>query len=368
LNDILIVKNEQIYRVSIWVNARRIRLKVNWKGPTVQEIAVEAGVSRATVDRVLNTREEVSVRESTRRKVLEAIDRLSMGGKATPADLSKAKLRILFIVESGVTFSKLLGEAIRSAQFLRNDVEIECLSSETNSTTAQSVSDHIYNAENEGVDGIVLVAPEDPIITRAVQEVVMRGCPVVCFTTDLPNSKRTAYVGVDQTAAGSTAAYFMGRMLPTKVGRVLMVVSAPYRGLEERELGFRRVIRSEFPELQLEERVNSQDDSEFAYQRVLKYLRQHEDVVAIYNAAGGNSGIAKALIELGKEKSIIFIGHELSDHTRALLESGVMDLVLGHDFLSEVLSSVSLISSYHSGDQVLDQKLPLLLYNRYSSF
>lgn len=341
-------------------------MKVNWKGPTVQEIAAEAGVSRATVDRVLNTREEISVRESTRRKVMEAIERLSVGSNLN--DSAQSKMRISFIVESGVTFSKLLAEAIQAAQLLRNDIEIEFFSSATTNATPESISDKIRQALKDGMDGIVLVAPEDPIINRAVQEVTSAGCPVVCFTTDLPNSKRTAYVGVDQTAAGSTAAYFMGRMLPSKYGRVLMVVSAPYRGLEERELGFRRVIRSEFPTLQLEERVNSQDDAEFAYERVLNYLRQHDDVVAIYNAAGGNSGIAKALTESGKDRSVMFVGHELSDHTRALLENGVMDFVLGHDFLNEVLASVSLICAHQSGVHVSDQKLPLLLFNRYSSF
>ena len=83
---------------------------------------------------------------------------------------------------------------------------------------------------------------------------------MVCVATDLPSSGRLAFVGSDQTAAGATAAYLMGRVLGGRAGNVLLVISAPYRGQEERELGFRRVLRAEFPRLNVEERVNSNDD------------------------------------------------------------------------------------------------------------
>ena len=96
-------------------------------------------------------------------------------------------------------------------------------------------------------DGLVLVAREDLTINRAVRTVTARGVPVVCVATDLPSSGRLAFVGSDQTAAGATAAHLMGRVLGERAGNVLLVISAPYRGQEERELGFRRVLRAEFP-------------------------------------------------------------------------------------------------------------------------
>lgn len=45
-----------------------------WKGPTVEQIAKVARVGVATVDRVLNNRN--NVRENTRLKVLAALDKL----------------------------------------------------------------------------------------------------------------------------------------------------------------------------------------------------------------------------------------------------------------------------------------------------
>jgi LacI family transcriptional regulator len=185
-------------------------------------------------------------------------------------------------------------------------------------------------------EGLIIVAREDLIINRAVRNVIARKTPVVCLTTDLPASGRHAYVGSDQTAAGATAASLMGQVIGSREGKVLLVYSAPYRGQEERELGFRRVLRSEFPKLTVDERVNSNDDSEFVYRNVMRYIADHGAPAGIYNVAAGNVGIGKALEDHGLIGKVVFIGHELNANSRQLLESGIMNFALGHDVALEV--------------------------------
>ena len=59
------------------------------------------------------------------------------------------------------------------------------------------------------------------------------------LVTDLPGSQRLAYVGMDNRAAGATAAYLMGQWLGDRPGDVLVTLSRGFfRGEEEREMGF----------------------------------------------------------------------------------------------------------------------------------
>jgi LacI family transcriptional regulator, galactose operon repressor len=88
----------------------------------------------------------------------------------------------------------------------------------------------------------------------------------------------------------------MGRMLGHRKGRILLVRSAPYRR-EGREPGFRHVLRSKFSQLQLEEQVHSDDDAEYIYHSIHAYIADHRAPIAIYNVAGRNLGIARAVAD-----------------------------------------------------------------------
>ena len=59
----------------------------------------------------------------------------------------------------------------------------------------------------------------------------------------MPVSRRVAYVGIDNRAAGATAAYLITRTSGPDPGSVLMTLcSSTFRGEEEREIGFRQAM------------------------------------------------------------------------------------------------------------------------------
>ncbi len=306
-----------------------------WRGPTIFEIARAAGVSVATVDRVLN--ERGSVRPVTRKKVLAALTELRDGsGRVHP------RTKIAFFSESGASFNRSLEEAVAAYASTHEDVECRYTGITTIEVEPVKFAQALERTAAE-VDGLVVVAREDLNINRAIRAVTTRGKPVVCLTTDLPNSNRATYVGSNQTSAGATAAYLIGRLVGDRAGAVLLVISAPYRCQEERELGFRRILRSEFPALHVEERVGSNDEAEHSYRNLRKYIQDHGPPVGIYNVAGGNLGIARALRDEGLHGKVVFIGHELNANSRLLLESGDMDFVLGHDLDHEVALAVDAV-------------------------
>jgi LacI family transcriptional regulator len=305
-----------------------------WRGPTILEIARESGVASATVDRVVNGRG--NVRSGNKARVLAAIERLKQSVKPQAATAPK---RITFISDSGVSFNQTLEVAIFEYAKLHPEVECSFTGIPTTKVDAIKLATEIERAALNA-DALVVVARENLMVNRAVRNVVAQKIPVICLTTDLPTTGRHAFVGSDPTAAGSTAAFLMGQIIGNRDGNVLLVYSAPYRVQEERELGFRRVLRAEFPRLSVDERVNSNDDTDFVYRNVVRYIEEHGAPAGIYNVAAGNIGISKALAEYDLVGKTVFIGHELNPNSRHLLESGVMNLVIGHDVLVEVETAI----------------------------
>lgn len=334
-----------------------------WRGPTIAEIARAAGLGTATVDRVLNRRD--SVREPTRKKVLAALARLG-GGRTAAA--RETRRRIAFLTDSGVSYNRALQEAVADYCVAHPGLDCPFIAVATAQVDSIKFAQAIERAAGEA-DAVVVVAREDMTINRVIRAVAQRRVPLVCLTTDLPNSGRSAYVGNDQVSAGATAAWLMGQLVGPRPGKILVVVSAPYRVQEDRELGFRRVLRSEFSHLVVDDRVNSNDENEYSCRHVLKYIGEHGAPAGIYNTAGGNMGIGRALQESGLAGKTVFIGHEINANSRLLLESGLMHFAIGHDVDREVALCIEYVSA------LLDKRPPppltptrVRIYTKYSCY
>lgn len=333
----------------------------SWQGPTIAEIAAEAGVSTATVDRVVNGRGGVAPDKA--QAVLTALERRQ--GPAVPAAVPS--IRLGFACDSGRTFTATLLEALERVTAEDPGLGLEIFTQPTAEVDPPDFADRVAAMLSRS-DGLLLVAREHFAVNRAVQAGVAAGTPVICLTTDLPSSGRTAYVGMDQERAGSTAAWLMGRLTGGRPGRIVLVASAPYRCQEEREIGFRRVLRTEFPNLSVEESINSSDDPDFAYATMREILAAGPAPLGVYNTAGGNVGIARAIAEAGP--GVAFIGHELNENSARLLEEGGMDAVLSHDVAAELRQAIAIIRGRLAGVPVPEETAaparPLIVtkYNR----
>ena len=329
----------------------------NWKGPTVRDIAALSGFAPATVDRALNGRP--GVRDATREKVLAAHRKLSHAANAAPP------LQIGLMCESGVTFNRAVEAAADAINRTYPGAAIKDDYTETSKFDPIGFSKGIAEIGDEAA-GLILVAREHPAVNNAVRGLRRRGIPVVCLTTDLPSSRRSTYVGNDQHAAGSVAAQLIGNAMPRAPQNVLLVVSVAYRSQQEREMGFRRVLRSAFPHLRIVERVISDELPETTREQLGGFFEARGVPSAIYNVAGANRGIAQALEESGAAESTIFVGHELTQISQGLLESGTMDYVISHDFNAELRVAVQWIDAFRNGIEGDPGPTPILVHTRYN--
>ena len=66
-------------------------------------------------------------------------------------------------------------------------------------------------------------------------------------------------------------------------------------------------------------------------------------VGGVYNAGGANSGIASVLERHGRAKSIMWIGHELTENSRRWLKSGLMSIVFDQSPETQASRAVDLV-------------------------
>lgn len=167
------------------------------------------------------------------------------------------------------------------------------------------------------------MALEHPTVREAVDWLADRGVPAVALISDIANTRRVAYVGLDNRSAGRTAGYLLARFIGRKPAKVAMIAgSLSYRAHEEREMGFLHLFEDLFPQIQVVGLREGHDEEARNYRQTKTLLAQHPDLAGIYNIGGGPEGIARALKASGRQHEVVFVGHGLTPDTRSLLIEG----------------------------------------------
>jgi LacI family transcriptional regulator len=274
-------------------------------------------------------------------------------------------LRVRLIAESGRSFNAELKVAVE--RYARQNPSVQILGTFhlPHMIDGETLAGEVSEASHD-CDALILVARDEAPVSRVVKSVVETGVPVVCLTSDLTSSSRTAYVGLDQYAAGKTAAWLCGRANHRAGDRVLLVYSVPFRCQLERESGFRHTLRSLFPDLVIDEKVSSDEDVDVTYEAVRRYIASSGPPAAIYNVSGGNLGVGRALSEAGFAGETVFVGHELNPNSRSLLEAGVMDFTIGHDFDREIDLAIGALRATIAGATVGNTTTECQIYTRFN--
>lgn len=318
---------------------------------TIDVIAREAGVSSATVDRVLNGRPGVGAR--TKASVLLVAQRLgylpSADAESSALPPPAPKLKLQFILPTAKNqFIDILGMELERQGKLRENLDVH--------VTSVAGIDPLQLAGKlralEGLaDGIGIIALDHPAVREAIRAVSLAGAKVITLVSDISQVPRAAYIGIDNRAAGRLAGYLMHRFYngsaPGKVA--LFSGSLSYRGHEEREMGFRNILAEDCPQLQIVERLEMMDDPDRAFEIALELLKRHADLSAIYNVGAGNAGIARALQELNLKRHVLLIGHDATEDTRQLLLDGTLDAVIDQNPRAEAREALNALEEAITG-------------------
>ncbi|MEU2620258.1 LacI family DNA-binding transcriptional regulator [Streptomyces sp. NPDC007157] len=309
----------------------------------IREIARQAGLSTATVDRVLNRRG--NVRESTIREVQEAIKDLDR--QQTQVRIAGRTFMIDIVMQTPERFSTAVREALEAELPSLHPAVVRSRFHFRETCSPTELIGTLDKIAKRGSQGVILKAPDLPEIAAAVGRLVAAGIPVVTLVTDLPHSPRLAYVGIDNRAAGATAAYLLQQWLGDRPGTVLTTISrGSFRGEEERDMGFRSAMRLAGAQRSLVEVTDSDGLDATQHDLVLGALKRDEDIVAVYSMGGGNLATLDAFDDLGRSCAV-FIAHDLDHDNTRLLRERRLSAVLHHDLRQDVRRACQTVMRAH---------------------
>ncbi len=289
--------------------------------PNYRDIAELAGVGTATVERVLNGRG--GVRPELVERVVVAARTLNY--PRTLPDTHRGLLRIdVLMVRPETTFYRRLSKAFeRLAETLDPLVVVQ--RSFTEEMKPDEIARRILATEVPRA-GLILAVPNSPLISAAVETVVSRGVPVIHVVTRA-SEKQGEFVGIDNYAAGRTAALFIARMA-RRSGPVVALCHPIYQVHRDRLSGFSDYFQEHPGERRFEWLGFTRDEEHYGAEALRSALEMYPEMAGLYNAGGANAALIDVLRRHPRGMEIFFVGHELTDYTRKALGDGIMDVVL----------------------------------------
>lgn len=318
--------------------------------PTIKDLAEAAGVSIATVDRVLNTR--TRVREATAQRVLLAAEEIGYHA----AGLLKRRLRetrprkqvVVLLQRSCDAFYRALGDTVdkvsRNFGRFALDTRIHFMDEVSPDFIVAELQNKTLDA-----DVVILVALDHHMVNLAVDQLNADGKIVLTLLSPLSANGCNGHIGLDSHSAGRCAAWSIARLSPRpgKVG--ILLGSHRYRNQEVSEISFIRYLREKAPDFVLLPSLLNLDDERLAAEATAQLLDDHPDLVAIYNAGGGVDGVIRAVRRERGNRRLVVVCNELTTNNRTALAEGLLDVIIAtpleklanelHQMLDQALST-----------------------------
>ncbi|WP_342076954.1 LacI family DNA-binding transcriptional regulator [Yoonia sp. SS1-5] len=300
------------------------------KRPTIADLAREADVSVATVDRVLNGR--AKVRQDTAKRVYDAARAIGYHGVSLLEQRifeELPELRVGFVFQKEKqAFYKAFHKAAEDAAARATGIRAKAI---IRYTSGQTPGDFVEQMEllAPDVHALASTAVTHVDLGDAVHRFQAAGKPCFALLNDFAQGIRRSYIGLNNIQVGRIAAH-MASTAARRSGKVAIFVGGyRWHGHELRETGFRSYFREYAPQFEILNTLVNLETRQLTYEATLDLLNRHPDLVAIYCAGGGMEGAIAALREVRKPREVSLIVNELTPESRRALADRYVELVIG---------------------------------------
>lgn len=282
---------------------------------TLEDVARVAGVSVATVDRVVNRRGGVSPAKEA--AILTTARQLGLERNLAIKPTMTKRIAVL-IQPPANPFHAQLRAGIDQARAICRDLNLQFQVDHIDPARPDRIAAQIAQAAT-WADGMILTVPAAPQVVAAVEALPAR-IPVVTMADDLPARGRAAFVGPDNRQAGRVAGDLMGYLIGRGGGDALVLIGRfDMPGHGARSDGFIQVLADRHPAIRVAEVLETHEDRDAAAALALRAARTNPALRGIYLSTTGCAELVAALAPLRQGRDIAILTHELTPDRRALL-------------------------------------------------
>lgn len=319
----------------------------------IKDIAELAGVSRGTVDRVLNNRNGVSPQTAEKiKEIAKALDyRPNKAGLALAAQKKKHTIGVILFSQNNPFFDEVM-EGVQAKALELADYGVTKLTRRVEFDLAAQLA-AIDELTNEGIQGLLLAPYNHPAVQEKIDALVSMGIPVVTVNTDICGSKRMAYVGSDYIRGGQTAAGLLALMTEGETELGIITGSRNVLCHSERIRGLTETLKTSYPRIHIAKILENHDDEFESYALTKQLLQQNARINAIFFAAAGVFGGCRAIQESGRHPKVVTFDEVPT--TLDMLRAGVISATISQQPRRQGARSLDLLFEYLTSGSLPEQ-------------
>ena len=296
---------------------------------TIKQIADMCGVSRGTVDRVLNKRGKVH--PETKALIEETIAKLdytpNIAGKALAVRKRPLTIGVVLSSEGNPFFDDVI-RGIHQAQRELKDFGVRVKLRKLRGYVPKEQLHQIALLKEEKMDALILHPIFDPVISKAIGDLNEEGIVTITVNTDIPDSQRLFYIGSDYEKGGMMAAGMVSLMMQGRARLGIVKGADNILGHRQRLDGFLRRLKEGTESIHVVDYASAQDDDTIAYASTKDMLQRNPDIDSLYVVGAGMAGVCRALISLHLEKKVAVVGFDSVPDTVEMMKKGIVRSVI----------------------------------------
>lgn len=325
---------------------------------TMKKLAYVAGVSRATVDRVLNKRGRVNA--ETEKRIWALAE--SMGYRPNLVAKTLSSPNKTMVIGCVLTFVDATFRMLMKSGIEANIKETEMFGIRTNIYLMDRFDlDQQYACiealEAEGIQSLIISPINDERIAKKLQDLIDRGITVVCVTADIDLADCFAFVQSDHMRSGRICANLISLMTKDTARIAAFICSNKSLGHEQRVNGLRAAIAEKYPKLTLVCVEETRDDDYVTYAAVKRVFQTHADVNVMFFAGAGTLGGIRAIEESERNGEIHAVAYDLyAASAQSLANHGIVSAVLFQDPFNQGYTAAKVLTDYLLYSKIPAQK------------
>jgi ribose transport system substrate-binding protein len=195
------------------------------------------------------------------------------------------------------------------------------------------------------VDGIAISCLNGDFLTDTINRAMDAGIPVVTWDADAPKSKRIAFYGVDDQAAGRIMGEQAVSLLGGK-GKVAIITSVGAVNLQRRLDGVKEVL-AQHPQIQIVEVYDIQEDTVRCAEIIASGTNRYPDLGAWISVGGWPVFTRNALASVSPQTKVI--SFDTIPPAPDLLKDGKVQVLIGQKYFGWGSESVRLLADIKAG-------------------